>query len=152
GRCYFLQRQWDRSLPELTKAVELNPKDALSWQLRGRVNAELGHWNDAAYDFTKLSAFPGVPVSVWSEYALVRLQLGDLEGYRKTCKVMLATVNLSKNLQDAATMAWTYCLAPGAEADLSEVLQWAQKAAAQIPNDYPRARALGVALYRAGLY
>jgi WD40 repeat protein len=152
GRCYVLQRQWDRSLPELTKAVELNPKNALSWQLLARANAELGHWKDAASDFTKLTAFPGIPVSIWSEYALVRLQLGDLEGYRKTCKVMLAMVNISKNLQDAATMAWTHCLAPGGQADLPEVLQWAQKAAAEKPNDYLRSRALGAALYRAGLY
>jgi WD40 repeat protein len=151
GRLHSVLHQWEQSIAELTKVIDITQKDAMTWHLRGQVYAEMGRWEKSASDYAKLvTSFKGIPIQWWSEHALVRLQLGDRDGYRKACNTMLALVNQSKNMSDAVTTVWTCCLAPDAVDDYDAVLFWAQKAAER-GSDYVSARALGAALYRAGL-
>jgi tetratricopeptide (TPR) repeat protein len=54
------------------------------------------------------------------------------------------------NPRSAAAMVWVCSLSPDGPAERNRPLELAHKAADKLPNDYPCARALGAALYRAG--
>lgn len=86
--------------------------------------------------------------------ALIQARLGDVAGYRETCK---ALVNMPISNTDDFTRGrtiLTWCHLEGALADLSLPVTYAQELAAHNAVDQPHIvpYVLGAALYRAGKY
>jgi tetratricopeptide (TPR) repeat protein len=125
----------------------------VSW--RGRLCAEAAQWKRAAADFSR--AFEREPprdANVWFEYAYLRLQVGDAEGYRKLCEKMFKQFGSGRAVDDIALLAHTCVLAPDALGDAARVQQLAEKRLALTPATsvhHPWSlHVLGLACYRAG--
>ncbi len=153
GLAHQRLRQWDRSLADFSQAVQLRPDYLAVRTLRGFVFAELGRWEEASADLERACTFPQAR-SAWSAYALVRLQLGDREGYRKACATLLERFADPKDHNGAAEAVRTCAVAPGAVADPGKLVQIATELAAHQKElqNYGYDRLLAHALYRAGQY
>jgi tetratricopeptide (TPR) repeat protein len=84
--------------------------------------------------------------------AVVNLQLGDRERYRKDCADMLAR---SSRLQDDDFESFTiysFCLGPNATDDYTAVIELARRSLAKRPTSGQRRLILGALLFRAGQY
>lgn len=53
GECYFYLKRYAMALPELTKALELEPTSTALLDLRGQTAYELGKYDEAKADFNK---------------------------------------------------------------------------------------------------
>ena len=84
--------------------------------------------------------------------ARMRLEAGDLAGYRKECEKLLASHADTKSVGTAAATAWTCVLAPEAVADPAPVVKLAETALAGRPDDPAALTTLGAALYRTGQF
>jgi eukaryotic-like serine/threonine-protein kinase len=152
GRLHALLRQWDQSARDLSRVIALKPDVGPAWYARGTAYAELGQWDRAATDFARTTQFPKAPASAWRDQALVLLQRGRPEEYRKCCAEVLEHFGKTDDAASATTAAWTCTLAPGAGTDRTQVVQLAEKAVAKAPNDYVCARTLAAAVYREGKF
>jgi serine/threonine protein kinase/Flp pilus assembly protein TadD len=95
---------------------------------------ELGQFNEAVQAFKELEenydkAVKADPTNYWNWVfdAPLRLQLGDLEGYRGVCREMLARFLRTDDPSCGNTIAKTCLLAPAAVSDLRPVLQLAER-------------------------
>jgi WD40 repeat protein len=95
---------------------------------RGRFYAERGQWDKAAADFA-LAFEHQVPAdpSIWFEHAFLRLQVGDVTGYRTLCLRMGKQFGESTNVDDIALLAHVCVLGEGALDRPASVVQLAQK-------------------------
>jgi tetratricopeptide (TPR) repeat protein len=147
-------RQWDKAIGDFSKAIELKANYEIAWYLRGSAHASLGRWDKASDDLAKAGAFQKVFLSAWSDYALVRLQLKDSDGYRKACARLLKKGSDIEDRDALAFIVWTCCIAPDAGANLERVVQALEKAKQKGSSEdrYPYLPALGAGLYRAGKF
>jgi tetratricopeptide (TPR) repeat protein len=83
---------------------------------------------------------------------LVRLHLGDNEGYRKACAVIVERFGKTTGGATPNLGAWSYILAPKALNDYAALVSWAEKQAGAQPQDFAHLSTLGAALYRAGRF
>jgi tetratricopeptide (TPR) repeat protein len=147
-------RQWDKAIADFSKAIQLKPDYELAWLLRGSAQASLGQWDKASEDLARAGSFPRAVHKAWSDYALVRLQLKDLPGYREACARLMKAIDGPEkpNLENLAMIAWVCSVDPESEVNLGPLIQALekQKADPSSPQYYPYLRALGSALYRAG--
>jgi serine/threonine protein kinase len=123
----------------------------------GYVYAELGQWDKALAAFAKRFELRLPEDSdVCFDYACVRLQLGDTDGYRRICARLLTRVDQWNNENDITGLAHMCVLAPQALADTNRVVQLAQKRLAMAePGSGAHAwssHVLALAYYRAGEY
>jgi serine/threonine protein kinase/Flp pilus assembly protein TadD len=121
----------------------------------GRFYARCGDWEQAAADFA--AAFEEMPPEdpmAWFEHAYLRLQVGDIEGYRKVCVRMRERFGDSARPDEIALLAHAAVLAPGSLGDATAVLRLAEQRnrlnAAVAGHDIWSAHVLGLAHYRAG--
>jgi tetratricopeptide (TPR) repeat protein len=142
---------------------------------RGYARAALGRWKEAASDFHNARSPVAEPtLELWIDHALVLLKMQDARGYSDLCKGMLTvfanpqdeyqsvvitteygrqmvrTYGRPFDARATAAMVWVCSLSPDGPADRKRPLELARKGAERMPKDYPCARALGAALYRAG--
>jgi hypothetical protein len=89
---------------------------------------------------------------VWCECALMRLALGNTEGYRQACRHLLDQWDISRNPNTANAIAWTCALVPNAVPDLNRPVQLSEAALAQGGDQYEYLNTLGATLYRAGRF
>ena len=74
-------------------------------------------WRKAAEGLAMRLKSPGADVGAWYQYALVRLQLGEQEHYRKACAQMLERFDQPTSADVSYWIVWTSVLAPDAVAD-----------------------------------
>src|SRR5262249_16940506 len=98
--------------------------DWLGVRLAGR-----GAWSEAAEQLTQASASLTENETALFHHALVRLKLGDREGYRRACATLCERFGQIEFFWANHTMAWTCGLAPDALADMSVPLAHAHKCA-----------------------
>ncbi len=100
-----------------SKAVDLRPDEADPLVARGDWYARRGQWEKAAADFAK--AVELAPEDHWNWYRLapVRLQIGDVEGYRRHCRQMLQRFGQTDDPKIARRTAQACQLAPDALED-----------------------------------
>jgi WD40 repeat protein len=136
---------------DFTRAIERGAArtDLYLFIRRGHVRAEQGHWAEAEADFERLGVLNW---PAWYYRALVRLELGDLEGYRRLCEAGLDRFERINNPPTTSSVAAACNLAPGSVADPSRLVRLVQREAARFPNEPMILRALGVSLFRAGRY
>jgi serine/threonine protein kinase/tetratricopeptide (TPR) repeat protein len=145
-------------------AIEMNQLIAEAEQLigtspltQGRLHATRGEWDRAATEIGQAfkSRSPD-DLFRWFEYAVVLLQIGDAESYRKLCSQMHERFGVSPDYYKLATVAHTCALAQGALGDPAKVLRLAERRFTSTPND-PNHRlwsthVLALARYHAGRY
>lgn len=141
---------WDATLPTWITPIRR------AWAYAG-----IGEWKDAANDFAQAADKNVADPSIWYHLALVQLQLGNREGYRKACAGVLKQFDQRKQQMDpmaaentliANQVAWTCSLAPGAVKDYTPVLKLAEAAVTSNAKSYSSAHTLGAALYRSGKF
>jgi serine/threonine protein kinase/Tfp pilus assembly protein PilF len=151
GRWYVGQQRWDDAHTAFTKAVDLRPDYTAAWVERSELLARLGLWDLAAADFAREFELrePDIP-DRWYLHALLRLYVGDLDGYRLACRKMREHFRGTNNTFFAAEVVRTCMLCPEADADVGPMVAMAQNAVASAPKFWFYLYVLGVAHYRAG--
>jgi serine/threonine protein kinase/tetratricopeptide (TPR) repeat protein len=84
--------------------------------------------------------------------AVVNLQLGDREGYRKACAEMLARQSVLKDDDFESYTAYSFGLGPGPTDDYAPVIELARRSVAKRTTSGQRRLILGALLFRAGQY
>jgi Flp pilus assembly protein TadD len=146
-RGYALGRSGDReeARRELGRARELK----VALPTLGSAYAGLGLWEDATATFAQAVEARDANVDTWYCHALLRLQRGDRDGYRKACAAMLERFGDTADPAIANGVAWTCALAPQAVDDLTRPVGLAEKAAERAPKEYALRNTLGAILVRA---
>ena len=139
--------QWGKAISDFSKAIQLNPGLEFAWGLRGSAHAALGQWEKASGDLVKAGSFPKFIPGAWLDLALVRLQLGDAQGYRQACARFREKWT---EKDDPRLVAWVSSAAPNPDIDLGPLVQALLQRAKAANPDYLTLRALGAALYRSG--
>jgi Flp pilus assembly protein TadD len=122
---------------------------------RANESAFRGRWAEAAEFHTKVLELDPSNSLFWHDEAVLRLKVGDVEGYRRVCRGMLARFGGSNSPVEAECIARTCCLAPGAVADYEPVLRLADRAVTGTENHQAYRWFLiarGMADYRAGRF
>jgi tetratricopeptide (TPR) repeat protein len=90
-------------------------------------------------------------LALWFNRLSLRLQAGDLAGYRDDCAGLLERFGSTVDPNVAIALARVCARVPDAVADLTKPVRLAEMAVANAPSDV-NLRALGAILYRAGRY
>jgi serine/threonine protein kinase/Flp pilus assembly protein TadD len=149
------QGQWHKAESRLTEAMKLRPDNSYTLSQRAQLYLRLGLWDLAAADFAKVLQFgaPSSPHS-WYRHALLRLYVGDAEGWRQLAARLPQHFKQSRADQLLAgnELARTLTLAPASDLDLG----WAAEQAELVVKKEGRRpwshNALGLVHYRAGRY
>jgi tetratricopeptide (TPR) repeat protein len=115
-------------------------------------HALLGQWDEAVKLLEKVLDAPNVSVVVMDEHALLWLQQGDPQGYRKFCASMMKRFGKSTDAVVANGAAWICSLGPDALPDLKPAVECARLAVRTSPKDAGSRNTFGAILYRAGQY
>jgi WD40 repeat protein/tetratricopeptide (TPR) repeat protein len=150
GHAYERLSQWAEAIDDYSRAVEFKSQNQAIWAKRARCFAELGQWKEATADYAKAVELNKDNASHWYSQALVRLQIGDVAGYRTACAGILGQLGPMANKDYARWTVWACVLGADAVADWNAPLQLAETAVAGNPKDYGALRNHGAALYRAG--
>jgi WD40 repeat protein/serine/threonine protein kinase/Flp pilus assembly protein TadD len=135
-----------------TTALERDAQEASLWNYRGNTYASLEHWKEASADFAKAMELQKDDPLPYYRQALLRLQLGDIPGYRRVCADMLGQFGLEGNAESARWTVWTCVLAADVVANWKLPLQLAEQAAADNPTSYQALNYHAAVLFRAGQY
>jgi serine/threonine protein kinase/Flp pilus assembly protein TadD len=115
--------------------LEANPGAASAYGGRGAAYAALGQWEKAAADLARLVDLePGDHWS-WYQSAVLRLQIDDHEGYRRSCREMLNRFGNTDNPAIAERIAKTCSLAPNAVTNIETVVKLADRAVEKNGSD-----------------
>ena len=120
----------DRLLESLNRAVERSPQDADTWQARGAFYATHGRFAEAAADYRKAVQLDPANHLLWRQSAMVCLELGDVEGYRRDCREMLQRFGGSPDRDVCEHIARLCALMPDAVPNLKQVGEIADRAVA----------------------
>jgi WD40 repeat protein/tetratricopeptide (TPR) repeat protein len=147
ARVCMRQSRWAPAVAALSRILERKPNDAQALRDRGTCHAELHEWKEAHQDFAKLVALGRrTELIPFYEYAVLCLQVGDDEGYRKLCRQVLKRNALAEELPRLCM------LAPRAVNDFAEVLIVAEQAAQRDDQRHLNLFIQGALHYRAGQY
>jgi tetratricopeptide (TPR) repeat protein len=146
---------WDRAVADYSKVIEQNPHSVGSvygqaWVHRGGVYCALGQWANAAADYAEQVKLDPGNEAYWYRSAALRLQTGDVEGYRRACREMLQRFGNTDNRAVAEQTAKTCSLIPDAVGQFEPVLQLADRAVKGREPDRWIALTKALAEYRAG--
>ncbi len=145
-------RHWFAASVHLGHLIGAESSDSGHYLRRAWARTELGHAEGALADLTKAVELAPDPQRVYYPACLLRLRLGDREGYRRTCAEMLRRFREPSSPAVANAVAWNCVLGPDAVKDWSAVVGLAKQAVAAYPGNPGIGNTLGVALYRAGRY
>jgi WD40 repeat protein/serine/threonine protein kinase/Tfp pilus assembly protein PilF len=156
ARAFADKQQWDKALAQLDRLIARErgkPEEAAMLLRRGALRARLRRWQPAAEDYSRAIALDPDAHDGWYELAAVRLQLGDLGGYRDHCQEMLRRFGRTTDPYQAERTAKACLIVPGPHADLNELVRLTEQALAGTEKEwgYPFfLLARGIAECRAG--
>jgi tetratricopeptide (TPR) repeat protein len=129
------QGKLDEAIACYQKAIELDPKGHGAPYQLALIYARLGRWDQAAAPMDKAAEL--APDDVWRLYlaAALQLQVGDLAGYRRNCRAMLARSGDTKDPGVADRTAKSCLLMPDAVTDLDRVQKLADQAVTGTENN-----------------
>jgi WD40 repeat protein len=145
GRWFAARFHFDRLL-------EAAPADGEWLAGRGRAYLGMDLRDRAAADYARAVESKFETLDVLAKHAQLRVQSGDLDGYRRSCARLLERFGDAKEPIQMDQMAWTCVLGPRAVAGLDRVVELAEKAVKDYPGDYAFLETLGAALYRDGKF
>ena len=108
--------------------VKLRSNDPRLWIARANYYGRRGQWQQAGEALAKAIDLDPSDHVAWFHNAAVRLQFGDVEGYRRACREMLTRFGRTKDPNIAERTAKTCLLAPDAVSDLKPVTALAEQA------------------------
>src|SRR5262249_40442605 len=89
GQKHKKNREWPKAAAAFTQAIDYRPDIPYLWMARGELYAQLGLWDLAAADYSRVVGLQNITDSHnWLMHAFLRLTVGDKRGYRKTCQEM----------------------------------------------------------------
>jgi WD40 repeat protein/tRNA A-37 threonylcarbamoyl transferase component Bud32 len=133
---------------DFEKALALK-EDLSPWE-RAEVNGWLNRREEAARAFADLMKAPIADPWAWERYAVLRISVGDHQGYGQTCAVAVQSLANARDETYAVALARCCGLAPGALADMKAVIQLTSKTFRADWKQPDQRSALGMVLYRAG--
>jgi tetratricopeptide (TPR) repeat protein len=152
GNLHAARGEYERAVEDLGRAIRLAPEDPNSHADRAMAHAHLERWDEALADWVKISELRPNDARVWWRVAVLRLQVGDADGYRRTCAGMLDRFGRTTDASTAEVVARACILAPGALADPSQAAELAERATRAEPDRAACKVTRGAALYRAGKF
>jgi serine/threonine protein kinase/Flp pilus assembly protein TadD len=154
GRWEVVNRSsWDDAHAAFTQAIKLRPDHALAWVERGDLYTRLGLCDLAAADYDQEFALPEPHLALrWYQHALLRLHVGDADGYRRARRRIRERFGGTTNLPFACDLVRASALAPDPDDDGTEIVAVAQNIVADFPVSWFGLYLLGLAHYRAGQY
>jgi serine/threonine protein kinase/Flp pilus assembly protein TadD len=152
GRAYALLSRWDDTQLALTKAVELRPDHAPAWAELADLHTRLGLWDLAAVDFAReLELREADTTWRWYCHALLRLYLGDSEGYAQVRHRMWQHFHGTNNTLFLFELVRTSVLSPDGGAEREHFGELARHAVARTGwGEWGWRYVLGLVHYRAG--
>jgi len=117
--------QWDDVFARVAK---LRPIDYNLWIARTRWFAKQGKWKEAADACAEVLKRDPEDAEHWFMDAPLRLQLGDVDGYRRDCKEMVLRFGALHSPERGDQVAKTCSLLPDAVKDKLTVNQMADRA------------------------
>jgi tetratricopeptide (TPR) repeat protein len=137
------------------RVIQVKPTNLFLWAARAECMGRRGRWSEAAKASAKEVEFDPAQAACWFQDAILRLQTGDIEAYRRVCQEMLTRFANPAKHYNADFTAKTCLLLPDSVPDLSPVLKLARRPLVGMEKDvaYPwflLCRAL--ASYRAGQF
>jgi formylglycine-generating enzyme required for sulfatase activity/tetratricopeptide (TPR) repeat protein len=137
------------------RVVAARPQDAGLWLSRGAWMARCRRWPEAAAATGRSVELGPDNFRAWYFDAVLRLQTGDLEGYRRDCRELLTRCRGMQTHYTVDMAAKTCLLLPDAVADLDPVLQLARRPLTGMEKDFAYRWLLickALAEYRAGQF
>jgi tetratricopeptide (TPR) repeat protein len=153
GRVFAELGLYDRAAADFAKAVELKPDDPQLWLARGQILGRQGRWQQAAPAIDRVIALNPSHHWAWYLSAPLRLEAGDVKGYRRLCREMLERFGKTQDPRIAERTAKAALLLPVAPDELDVPAQLADRALLVDPTDGLRPYAefaKGLAEYRQG--
>jgi tetratricopeptide (TPR) repeat protein len=150
----FRLRRWAEAERDYTQAMKhgaLGLRHPALHVSRGIARIWLGRWAEADADFVTDIERRGDVVS-WGPHALLRLRLGDIDGYRDACATMLEWYAENASFVTSQRIAHACVLAPDAVADLERVARIGARVAALAPQSKTFREVMAATCYRAGRY
>mmetsp|Transcript_75101 Transcript_75101/g.140076 ORF Transcript_75101/g.140076 Transcript_75101/m.140076 type:complete len:410 (+) Transcript_75101:134-1363(+) len=89
---------WDGALADLTRALELDPKNARAWSRRGVVRVLKGQIIEALADCRQAVKLEPDSALIWSHQGAVKFEAGDYKGAIEDCS---KAISLKPSLSDA---------------------------------------------------
>ncbi len=144
---------WDaKAVADCTEAIRLHPEDVSAWVNRGDVYAFGGDWDKAVADFAAAIRLEPDDHFLWYRLAVLHLQAGDAEAYRRDCQDMLRRFGPTRDPTVAHRVALICLLRPDAVSEGQRVSRLAELGAAGVPQGAWYLLTLGAAHYRAGQF
>ncbi len=126
---------WRRAADGARQAILLQPSNPDSWYQRGVALGQLGEWRDAAAHVNKAMQLKADAKPSAGLLAKVRLEAGDVEGYRKACHDLLGRHRDTTDPAVAQDIAWTCSLSTAEIAELAPAVKLAELALKANPTD-----------------
>jgi eukaryotic-like serine/threonine-protein kinase len=116
-----------------TRAAALSPGSTRTALRAAEVYADCDYWDRAAtwfarIDDRKLPEYFGQTGGQWIGHAAARVLAGDLDGYRRVCKEMVAVFGATARPDEADRLARTCVFGPDALGDSARVIRLAERA------------------------
>jgi roadblock/LC7 domain-containing protein len=143
--------QWFAACWHLDRLIAATPEDVSLSGPRGQARARLGRWAEADADFVRV-ATRTTDVMPRYYHALLRLQLGDIDGYRTACAEVFQQFERPADPDTSRRIGKIGVIAPDAVADPGRLLHAAERVATLDPEEPLNGLYRGRALYRAGRY
>ncbi len=125
-----------------------NEASLYAW--RGAAQATLGRKDLAAVDYARAAGLDTDEPSYRVQIALLRLQSGDADGYRRECRSLWAQFRTTSDPKKAFQVIRACVLLPDAAPDADGLVRLAEQAYQKAGSDLEAPGLLGAALYRAG--
>jgi WD40 repeat protein/tetratricopeptide (TPR) repeat protein len=129
------------------------PEEAALLLRRGALRARTCQWQLAAEDYTRALQLDPNAADGWYELAAVRLQLRDLDGYRRDCREMLRRFGRTTEPYQAERTAKASLIAPSTTAEKEQLVRLIEQALKGTEKEWGHPWFLlsrGIAEYRAG--
>jgi tetratricopeptide (TPR) repeat protein len=128
GAAYYGPGDFDKAISDWHRLLEMEPNFHQAQHLLGDAHARLGRWSQARTALEQAARLD--PANHWYAYqlAILRLQLGDLAGYRCCCRELLARHGEVHRPEVAERLTKTCLLVSGAVPDVERLVRLADRA------------------------
>jgi len=131
----YEEGDWDGAIADLSRAVQLDPKNARCWSRRGVVRVLNGQVAEALADCAEAVRLEPESAIVWSHQGAVKFEAGDYGGAVEDCsKAIALRPGLSDAWVDRGGAKLELGNAAGAIADYTEALNLAPNSAPTLTN------------------
>jgi len=104
---YFEEKKFDQGIAELEKALKINPKYVQAYMLKGKINDNLGHFEEARAAYEKVMELEPRHFSAANNLAFIYAEQGEKID-RALALATIAKENSPENPFISDTLGWVY--------------------------------------------